>query len=126
MRLLSASYSMKTNITGFKCFSKIFASLCIRRKYKPQHWKGLTSRDQAASPLGKGQEDCKEIEALWDILIVARKYRSKFSNKLCLKKGLAHFIEMTSAIKTYFPDCHAFDDQSMQKEQNKIKHINRA
>ena len=39
MKVLSESFPMNTNMTGFRCFSKIFASLCFGQK-KPQHWKG--------------------------------------------------------------------------------------
>ena len=30
---------MNTNMTGFRCFSRIFASLCFGQK-QPQHWEG--------------------------------------------------------------------------------------
>ena len=36
LRVLSESYQMNTNMTGFKCFSKIFVSLCFGWK-KPLH-----------------------------------------------------------------------------------------
>ena len=39
LRVVSESYPMNTNMTGFRWFSKIFASLCFGRK-QPQHWKG--------------------------------------------------------------------------------------
>ena len=39
LRVLSESCPMNTNMTGFRWFSKIFASLCFGRKW-PQHWKG--------------------------------------------------------------------------------------
>ena len=32
LRVLGKSYPMSTNMTGFRCFSKIFASLCLGRK----------------------------------------------------------------------------------------------
>ena len=38
LRILSESYPMNTNITGFKWFSRIFASLCSGRK-QSLHWK---------------------------------------------------------------------------------------
>ena len=38
-RVLSKNYPMNTNMTGFRWFSKIFASLCFGQK-EPQHWKG--------------------------------------------------------------------------------------
>ena len=38
--VLGESYPMNTHITGFRWFSKIFASLCFGRK-QPQHWKGF-------------------------------------------------------------------------------------
>ena len=37
----SKSYPMNTNMTGFRSFLKIFASLCFGEK-KSQHWKGTT------------------------------------------------------------------------------------
>ena len=39
LRVFSESYLGSTNMTGFRCFLKIFASLCFVRK-KPQYWKG--------------------------------------------------------------------------------------
>ena len=33
---------MSTNTTGFRWFSKIFASLCFGRK-SPKHWKGISN-----------------------------------------------------------------------------------
>ena len=39
LRVLRQSYLMNTNMTGFRWFSKIFASLCFGQK-EPQHWKG--------------------------------------------------------------------------------------
>ena len=42
LRVLSESFPMNTNMTGFRWFLKIFASLCFVRKY-PQHWKGFNS-----------------------------------------------------------------------------------
>ena len=38
LRVLSISYPMDTNMTGFRWFSKNFASLWFGRK-QPQHWK---------------------------------------------------------------------------------------
>ena len=40
LRVLSESYLISTNITGFRWFSKILASLCFGRTYS-QHWKTL-------------------------------------------------------------------------------------
>ena len=39
LRVLSQNFPMNTNMTGFRCFSKIFASPCFGRK-QPQHWEG--------------------------------------------------------------------------------------
>ena len=39
LRVLSKSFPMNTNMTGFRWFSKFFASLCFVQK-KPQQWKG--------------------------------------------------------------------------------------
>ena len=39
LKVLSESYPVNTNMTGFTCLSKIFASLCFGQK-EPQHWKG--------------------------------------------------------------------------------------
>ena len=39
LKVLTESFLMSTNMTGFRCFSKIFASLCFGQKL-PQHWKG--------------------------------------------------------------------------------------
>ena len=33
LRVLSQNYPMNINMTGFRCFSKIFESLCFGRKY---------------------------------------------------------------------------------------------
>ena len=41
MRILSESFPMNTNMTGFRWFTRIFASLCFGWK-SIQHWKGLT------------------------------------------------------------------------------------
>ena len=38
LRILSESYPMNTNMTGFGRFSKIFVSLCFVQK-EPQHWR---------------------------------------------------------------------------------------
>ena len=40
LRVLSKGFPMNTNLTGFRWFSTIFASLCFGRK-QPQHWKSL-------------------------------------------------------------------------------------
>ena len=42
MKVLRVSCPMNTNMTGFRWFSKIFASLYLGRKY-PQHWKGYVT-----------------------------------------------------------------------------------
>ena len=39
LRVHCESYLMNTTMTGFRYFTKIFTSLCFRRKY-PQHWMG--------------------------------------------------------------------------------------
>ena len=39
LRVLSESFPMNTNMTGFIGFSQIFASLCFGLN-QPQHWKG--------------------------------------------------------------------------------------
>ena len=39
LRVLSESSLMNTNMTGFRYFPKILASLCLGQK-KSQHWKG--------------------------------------------------------------------------------------
>ena len=39
MRVLSESFPINTNMTGFRWFSKFFASLYLGQK-KPQHWTG--------------------------------------------------------------------------------------
>ena len=40
LRVLSKSFQMNTNITGFRCFSKIYTVLCFGRKW-PRHCEGL-------------------------------------------------------------------------------------
>ena len=40
LRVLSKSYPMNTNMTGYRCFTKIFAFACFGRK-QPQHWNCL-------------------------------------------------------------------------------------
>ena len=36
LRVLSESYPMNTNMTGFRGFSKIFASMCFEQEYLSQ------------------------------------------------------------------------------------------
>ena len=41
LRVLTEGYLMNTNMTGFKCFSKIFASLCFGWKDRASALEGL-------------------------------------------------------------------------------------
>ena len=52
LRVLSESYPMDTNLTRFRCFSKIFASLCYGRKL-PQQWKGWNMSVMLYMPSGR-------------------------------------------------------------------------
>ena len=43
LRVLSMRYPMNTNMTGFRCFSKIFVFLCFGQKLL-QHWMGQVKK----------------------------------------------------------------------------------